>query len=164
MLMGSSLRESVELSQRLPVTAFRENTRMPRPTGLPAAFETIGKRARWWREFRKIERDVLAKRIKMSPSGLADFENGRSARTRKLHLIAAELRLNAHYLETGDGEPEAEYPQEAPPEANQWPFEAIPPSRLKKLNAIELNFAESKLLEALQKIETERRKMRKENQ
>lgn len=157
-LIGPSvLRPAVESTQRPIVTEVRENAVMPRPPGLPK-FSTLGPRVRWWREHRKFKRLEFAKLIGMSYSGLADLENDRSQESKKLHLIAAKLKLNPYYLETDRGEPEAEYVQEPPAEPQHWPFPAIPQSKLTKLNNIERSYAETKLLEALAEIDAERRK------
>lgn len=155
--MIPSLRQAVDYSQRLPVTGFRNNPDMPRPPDLPRDLHSIGQRIRWWREHRDMSRKDLAKRAKYSYSGLADLENGESQASEKLHLIAAALQLNAHYLETGEGEPETGYAQDPPPPPNEWPFPAVPLSKLKKLNKIERGYLETELLKALADIEAERR-------
>lgn len=160
-VMGPSvLRPAVESTRRLPVTEVRDNVRMPRPPGLPK-FDTLGPRVRWWREHRKFKRSEFAKLVGMSYSGLADLENDRSQESKKLHLIAAKLKLNAYYLETDKGEPEAEYSQEPPTPMADWPFQAVSIDKLNKLNMIERSYAETKLLEALADIDAERRKTKK---
>lgn len=160
-VMGPSvLRPAVESTQRPSVTEVRENVVMPRPQGLPK-FDTLGPRIRWWREYRKFKRAEFAKLVGMSYSGLADLENDRSRENKKLHLIAAKLKLNAYYLETDKGEPEAEFAQEPPAPVPEWPFRAVPLDKLNKLNVIERSYAETKLLEALADIDAERRKAKK---
>src|SRR6185503_11859115 len=156
-VMPPSLRPTVDSRQRLPVTAVRNNYDMPRPPEMPKNLDTVGKRVRWWREFNKIKRGALAKRVGYSYSGLSDFELDESGASEKLHLIAAELKLNPHYHETGDGEPEATHPQDPPPPDNEWPFPSIARSRLKRLNKIERSYLETELLKALAEIEAERR-------
>lgn len=159
-LMGPSLRQAVENSQRLPVTALRDNPDMPRPPDLPK-FDSIGRRIRYWRERRNIDRKEFAKLVGMSYSGLADLENDRSKGGKRLHIIAAKLRLNAHYLETDRGEPEAGFDQEPPAEPQTWPFATIPKSQIERLNSIERSYIETKVQHALAEIESERRKSRK---
>lgn len=159
-VMRPSIRESVELSQRLPVTAIRKTIGMPRPKEMPNDLSTIGKRVRWWREYRKLERVELAQLCGMSPTALSDLELDRTKQGRYLHVIAANLHLNPHYLQKGKGEPEAEFVQEAPQEP-AWPFPGIARTRLEKLNTIERSYAETKLAEALGEIEAERRKSKK---
>ena len=156
-LMGRSLRQAVDFSQRLPVTAVRDNLSMPKPPDMPKNLDTIGSRVRWWREKREITRTALSKKVGYKGGGLSDLELGRSGASEKLHLIAAELRLNPHYLETGDGEPEAGFPQDPPPPPDEWPFPAVSRVRLKKLNKIERGYLETELLKALADIESERR-------
>lgn len=156
-VMGSSLRPAVVSSQRLPVTEFRDNLGMPIPPDMPKNLTTVGRRVRWWREHRKRSRKWLAKQVGYSYSGLADLENDESGASEKLHLIAAELKLNPHYLQSGSGEPEAEFPQEAPPPPDEWPFPAVPRARLRKLNRIERGYLETEILKALADIESERR-------
>lgn len=157
--MGRSLRAAVIQCQRPTVTAVRDNTVMPRPPNMPE-LSTVGQRVRWWRKHRKFERRAFAKSVGLAYSTLADLENDRQDGSKQLHLIAACLRLNAHYLETGKGEPEAEYAQEAPQEL-EWPFPEVARQRLNKLNLIERKYAETKLLEALMVIESERRKSKR---
>lgn len=156
-VMHPSLRPTVASRQRLPVTEFRNNSGMPRPPEMPKNLDTKGKRIRWWREHKKISRTTLAKKVKYSYSGLADLENDESDTSEKLHLIAAELGLNPHYVDTGDGEPEAEHPQAPPPPPDEWPFPSVPRSRLKKLNKIERGYLETEILKVLADIEAERR-------
>jgi transcriptional regulator with XRE-family HTH domain len=157
-VMTHSLRGAVDLSQRLPVTAIRDNSGMPFPPEIPKDLKTIGARVRAWREYRKISRATLAKRVGYkSPSGLSDLELGESRGSEKLHLIAAELRLNPYYLEKGIGEPEATHPQEPPPPPDEWPFQAVPRSKIKQLNKIERSYIETELLRALAEIDEERR-------
>lgn len=161
LLMGSSIREPVRLRQRVPVTGLPDNSCMPRPKDMPHDLDTIGQRVRWWRGHRKLSRRELAKACGMAPSTLSDLELDLTEQGKSLHLIAAKLRLNAHYLQHGKGEPEMEYEQEAPPEPFKWPFEAIPVSKLEKLNTIERSYLETKMLMAMQEIEAERRKTKK---
>ena len=156
----SVLRHPVESIRRLPVTEVRENVVMPRPLGLPK-FDTLGPRIRWWREHRKFKRGEFAKLVGMSYSGFADLENDRSQESKKLHLIAAKLKLNPYYLETDKGEPEAEFAQDPPAEAQEWPFESISQSKLTKLNTVERSYLETKMHEAFAVIEAERRKAKK---
>lgn len=160
-VMLPSLRVPVELSQRRPVTGVRENCGMPRPKEMPNTLDTIGKRVRWWREYRKITRKSLAKSCDMSATALSDLELDRTEKGSFLHVIAANLRLNPHYLQTGKGEPEAEFTQEPPVQESAWPLPGVARHRLEKLNPIERSYAESALLTALAEIETERRKTKK---
>jgi len=159
-VMQPSLRNSEITCQRKTVTAFRNNSFMPRPKDMPN-LDSVGRRIRWWREYRKMSQGELAKGVKISQGTLSDLENDRQAGSGKLHLMAAKLGLNPHYLETGKGEPEADFPQEPQSEPVDWPFESISPAKLAKLNMIERSYAETKLLEALAEIEAERRKSKK---
>ena len=93
----------------------------------------------------------------MKQGTLSDFENGHSNATEYLHLICAGLRLNPHYVQSGRGEPEASFPQEPPREPEAWPLSGVILKRLAKLNPIELHYAESSLLAALQEIEKSRK-------
>lgn len=161
LVMPPSIRESVELSQRRPVTVIRKTSYVPRPKELPSELNSIGARVRWWRKHRRLSRSDLSELCGMSLTALSDLELERTTQGRFLHQIAAHLRLNPHYLQTGKGEPEAEYPQEAPVEP-EWPFQSIPRSRLDKLNIIERRYAESALDEALNQIEIERRKAKRQ--
>jgi transcriptional regulator with XRE-family HTH domain len=158
--MHPTLRESVTPRQRLSVMEVRDNQDMPRPKDMPADLDSapVGKRVRWWREHKKISRQKLAKQASMAETTLSDLENCRQEGSRKLHLIAAALGLNPHYLETGKGEPEAAHAQEPPPEAPAWPFPGVSKSQFDKLNMIERKYAETRLMEALAEIEAERRK------
>lgn len=156
--MAPSVRKSEAPRQRIPDTAIRNNMKMPRPPHLPTTLITIGQRVRWWRNYRKLKQSELAKAVGISPSTLSDLESDRQGGSGKLHLIAAKLGLNAHYIETGRGEPESEFTQEPPAEVPSWPFHAIPQGKLSRLNKIELSYIENKVQEALAEIEQERRK------
>lgn len=156
-VIPSILRRTVEASQRLPVTEFRDNHGMPRPANMPKDLKTVGDRVRWWRTHKKVSRKDFAREVGYSYSGLADLENNRSNGSEHSHLIAAKLGLNAHYLQTGHGEPEAAYSQEPPPPAEDWPFPAVPPTRLRRMTKIERTYIETRLLEAVAEVESERR-------
>lgn len=160
--MRPSLRDSVDSRQRLPVTAIRKTVDMPRPKDMPADLDTVGKRVRWWRMHRGFDRKDFAKQCSMSITALSDLELDRTKKGTSLHLIAAKLRLNPHYLQSNKGEPEAEFAQDAPPDADAWPFEDVPKSRLERLNRIERKYAETRLQEALAEIEAERRRAKKQ--
>lgn len=159
--MVPNIRAPVTRSQRHHVTVFRDNQDMPRPDTL-TKLSHIGERVRWWRKYRGLTIEQLAKKARMTVSTLSDFERGRQKTTSQLHLIAAELRLNAHYLETDKGEPEAGFSQE-PPEELEWPFPAVPQHKLTrmKLNRFERAYAETVLAAALAEIEAERRQLKK---
>jgi hypothetical protein len=163
-LMQPSLRSGVNSSQRQNVTGFRENGGMPVPPDMPNDLDSPGKRCKWWRRYRQRTEDKsafqqgnFAKTVKLSQGALSDFENGHSDATESLHLICARLRLNPYYVDTGKGEPEAAFPQEPPREPDQWPFKSVSLKRVTKLNSIELHYAESSLLSALQEIERSRK-------
>lgn len=160
-VMGPNIRKTEVACQRKADTALRNNGFMPRPKDLPANLLTVGQRVRWWRQHRKINQGKFAKDVGISQGTLSDLENDRQAGSGKLHLIAAKLGLTAHYVETGKGEPEAEFAQEAPTEQQDWPFETVPRARLDKLNKIERRYAEDRLLDALAEIDAERRKSKK---
>lgn len=160
-VMCPSVRISEVTCQRNPDSGLRNNEIMPRPKDMPTNLLTVGKRVRWWREYRKIRQGELAKAAGLTQSTLSDLENDRQEGSGKLHLIAAKLGLTAHYLETGKGEPEAEYAQEPPAAPPEWPFQTVSLDKLNKLNMIERSYAETKLLEALAAIEAERRKAKK---
>lgn len=155
--MPPSIRHTVISSQRLPVTEFRENSGMPKPPGMPDHRHRIGDRVRFWREKRDLSQKQLAKAVGYSVSALSDLENDRSKKSEKLHLIAAKLKLNPHYLEDGHGEPESEFPQEPPPDKEEWPFPAVPPVKIKRYNKIERAYLETQLVRAVNDIEAERR-------
>lgn len=158
-VIGRSIREPVISSQRVSVSAVRKNERMPRPKEMPKEIDLgpPGPRVRWWRKYRKLKPSELASACGMGVSTLTDLELGRTERGSYLHMIAAKLRLNAHYIETGKGEPESEYSQE-PPADESWPLPGVPRSEIAGLNAVERKYAEIALLEALETIRKERRK------
>jgi transcriptional regulator with XRE-family HTH domain len=155
--MSRNIRQPVEISQRLPVTEFRENTPMPKPPGMPGPESTVGARVRFWRVYRKMSRATLCKATGYSSSGLSDLELGRSGGSERLHLIAAALKLNPHYLEDGRGEPEVGYPQDPPPEPEEWPFPAVSRAKIKKYTKIQRSYLETQLIQAMNEVEAERR-------
>lgn len=63
----------------------------------------------------------LAKKAHLAPTTLYDLERGDSDSTTKLHLIAAALQINVHWLETGRGEPESDVASTSG-EGDGWPF------------------------------------------
>lgn len=162
-IMPPNIRHTVSLSQRLPVTEFRENNDMPKPPGMPGKGSTLGKRVRFWREFRRRQghegftQVAFAKQVGYSPSGLSDLENDRSEQSERSHVMAAKLGLNPHYMDTGEGEPEANFPQDPPPPAEEPLFPSIPRSKFKRYNRIELSYIETAVIKAMNDIETERR-------
>ncbi|SRR5579875_1046363 len=158
-IVRGSLRPTVETSQRSFVTEFRKNADMARPADLPH-FASIGERVKYWRAKRGIKRPELAKRVGLAPSTLADLENGYTDTTRKLHLIAAELRLNPHYLESDRGDPEAPAAP-APQIREDWPLQRIGRAELEALDPIERSHVEVRLREALEEIEAARRARQK---
>lgn len=156
-VMRPSLRPAVDRSQRLPVTEFRDNSGMPKPPDMPREPATRGARVLYWRKKRGISRKNLAKEVGYSIGALSDLESGRSKSSEKLHLIAAALTLNPHYLDSGLGEPESAFPQEPPPPQNDdFPFPGLR-SRLKRLNKIERGYLETEIHKTLDEIESERR-------
>lgn len=78
---------------------------------------TIGDRIKAERAAQDIERKDLAALCKIPYPTLAGIENGDQASSTRLHAIAAALRVNIGWLETGKG---PKYPQEAADEAS-WP-------------------------------------------
>lgn len=152
-----NVRHTVLQSQRLPVTEFRENSGMPKPPGMPDHRHSLGERISFWRGKRGLTQKQMAKAVGYSVGALSDLENNRSKRSEKLHLIAAKLRLNAHYLEDGNGEPEAEYPQDPPPEKEEWPFPAVPPAKIKKYGKVARAYIETQIIRAINDIEAEKR-------
>jgi transcriptional regulator with XRE-family HTH domain len=160
-VMEPNIRKTEVACQRLSDTAFRNNLGMPRPKEMPSNLVSVGKRVGWWRRYRKIAQGKLAKDVGIAPSTLSDLENDRQDGSGKLHLIAAKLQLNAYYLETGKGEPEAEYSQEPPSGEVAWPLPAVPRHKVEKLNQIERSYVESAVLVALEDIEKARKSQRK---
>ncbi len=159
--MGTSVRDSVLSSKRKPVLELHQNSQMTRPANLPK-LHSIGERVRWWRKHRGFNNQrEFAEQVGMSKSALSDLENGRTQTGTQLHLIAAKLGLNPHYLESDTGEPEASSPQLPPPNEGSWPFKGISAANIAGLNHIEKSYAEQKLAEALAEIEQARRQAAK---
>jgi len=132
---------------------------MPRPLGLPT-FDAIGPRVQWWRAYRGLTQPELAKSAGIGQSTLSGLENQKQISSTKLNRLAAALRVDPHYLETDEGDPEPNGPPasrtsgELPP---WWPFENIGKAQLTRLSKVELHYAESRLQEALQDIINSRR-------
>lgn len=154
--MSGSLRPTVDFSQRQPVTGFRDNLNMSRPKDLPS-FDHLGARIAYWREKRELSRSQLADRVGLAYSTLSDLEDQRSDSTRALYKFAQALRLSLNYLESDEGDPEAD----APPPLDNWPLPGIPRSRLDGLDRTETRAIEAALKEVLAEIEQDRRKKRK---
>ena len=154
--MAPKIREPVEKGQRLSVTEIRDNLAMPRPPELKP-MSTIGARVRWWREYRGLSRAQLSKAARMGLSTLSDLELDRQKGTSKLHLVAAALKLNPHYLETDKGEPEVGFSQPPPDEPEAWPFPDISPREFAALSRAERHYAQTKLKEVLAEMAADRK-------
>lgn len=159
-VMSSSLRDSVISSQRVPVTEFRDNLAMPLPPDIPKDLKTPGDRVRWWRERRGYTQAKLCELAKVKQGTLSGLETNDTKKGTFLHNIATALGLRTYYVETGKGEPEIGYEAE-PLEPEPWPFQAVKPKDLNRLNKIELSYAESALQHAIEEIEQERRKAKR---
>lgn len=158
-VMHPSLRQAVGLRQRPPVTELRDNLTMARPADLPK-FKTLGPRLKYWREKRDLSRRDLGKKVGLKYSTIADIENEHSRATKSLHRIAAVLGLNSHYLETDEGDPEAN-PEALPPQPNEtWPLPGIERKRIADLNRIERKYVESAIKDALAEIDEDRKTSR----
>lgn len=105
---------------------------------------TIGGRIREWREKRGMTVSELARLSTLASSTLYDLERGSSKTTTKLHLIAAALRVNVHYLETGKGSAEDLTVRETALHYTVgWPFtfpshrfEALSPGQKRSIEAV----------------------------
>jgi transcriptional regulator with XRE-family HTH domain len=124
--------------QRHSVTEIRSNVRV-----------TIGDRVKEWREKRKMTVEHLAQRVGLRPSTIYDLERGDSKSTKKLHVIAAVLRVNVHYLETNKGPPEDMTAPEHHAQQDGWPFkfdrgrfDNLPPKDRRAIEAAVLAFVE----------------------
>ena len=63
--------------------------------------QTIGERIKKRRKELAISVEELARAAELRPTTLYDLERGNSRSTTKLHLIAAKLRVDVHWLEHG---------------------------------------------------------------
>lgn len=122
----SNLRYSVITCQRHPVTEFRYKGLMP-----------IGDRVRQRRHQLGMSVADLSKATGIAPTTLYDLERGDQSSSTKLHRLAAALRCNVVWLDTGKGPPEISTQAEllAIAEAHVrdgWPF-AVPRSRFERL-------------------------------
>lgn len=159
--MDTIVRDSGHLSKRKTVRELHDNSEMTRPANLPKC-DTIGKRVRWWRKHRGFNNlREFAELLGIPKTTLSDLETGRTHTGTQLHLIAAKLGLNPHYLETDEGEPESSSPQLPPPSEPDWPFKEISPASLAGLNHIEKSYAEQQLSKALAEIEKARRQAKR---
>ncbi len=124
---------------------------------------TVGARVRHWREQRGYSQVAFAKLCGIPQGTLPDLENNRTAVGKNLHTIAAKLRVDANYLQTGEGAPQSETGHEPPPVQAQvdWPLPAVQRQQLEKLNRIELAYVENAMLLALQQVEEARRQRKK---
>jgi transcriptional regulator with XRE-family HTH domain len=155
-VMGPSLRRAVDLSQRPSVTVIRNTSEMARPKDLPT-FTHLGPRIAYWRAKRQLSRTDLGEKVDLAYSTIADLEDERSNSTKALYKFAAALRVNLHYLETDEGDPESD----PPPPLDIWPLPGIPREKLEGLDRVERRAVESAIKEVLAEIEEDRRKHRK---
>lgn len=140
--MARTLRHSVIKTQRHSVTEIRSNIHV-----------TIGDRIKEWREKRKMTVEHLAERVGLRPSTIYDLERGDSKSTKKLHVIAAVLRVNVHYLEYGKGVPEdMAAPQHHAQPADGWPFK-FDRSRFDNLSSKDRRAIEAAVLGFVEQLE-----------
>lgn len=165
-IMKDSIRNTDILCNRHSATEFRDNAQaMPRPPTLPT-FDALGPRVRWWRLHRGMTQPQLCKKVGISQSNLSGLENQKQHGSAAINRLAEALGVDAHYLETDEGDPEPRGPGQrltTPPSGelpSWWPFENVGKAQLTKLSKIELHYAESRLLEALQEITSSRKSKR----
>gem|GEM_PF-6328077 len=89
---------------------------------------------------------------------LAGIENGDQKGSTRLHVIAAKLAVNVHYLESGKGEPEdlTWHPEVSVPQ--EWHFLEELKEKISDYNDIERDVVHLHVLKAIQKVENGRRK------
>jgi transcriptional regulator with XRE-family HTH domain len=104
-LMGGSLRDTVSECKRHPVTEFHDNDAMQKAVGYPKTGH-LGERLKWWREHRHFSRKQLVAESGVPYSTIAEIENEEQHSSTKVTQLAAALRINPHYLNTGLGDPE----------------------------------------------------------
>lgn len=131
--------------QRHSVTEIRSNVPV-----------TIGDRVKEWRVKRKMTVEHLAEKVGLRPSTIYDLERGDSKSTKRLHVIAAVLRVNVHHLETGKGAPEemAE-PDYHAQQGDGWPFK-FDRSRFDMLSAKDRRAIEAAVLGFVEQLEKSR--------
>lgn len=160
-IMAASIRNTDILCNRHSATEFRKNVGMARPTDLPT-FDSIGARVRWWRRYRGLSQAQLAAKADISQSTLSGLENEEQVSSTKLNRLAEALQVNAHYLETDEGDPEPIGQLRTSTQAGQlppwWPFKSIGKADLAGLNEVERSYAETQLAQALAMISSLRRK------
>jgi transcriptional regulator with XRE-family HTH domain len=101
---GASLRHSVTLRQRHPVTPFRENTGMAIIQS-NRVVETVGTRLRAERQIQKVTRRALSEVSGIPYSTIADIENGNQDSSTRLHDLcrAFPKPLRVAWLADGSG-------------------------------------------------------------
>lgn len=158
-LMPSTLRDSVGLRQRHPVTVFRQNRGMASELD---KLTTIGSRVRYWREKRGMSRVELAERVGAGrESTISDLELGKTKKGTFLGPIAQALGLSLDYVLRAEGEPELNAaPLRESSKAEAWLFPNVPRSKLDRLDKIERSYMETKMLDALAEIEEARKRHR----
>lgn len=108
-IVPPSVRHPVFGVKRHLVTGVRDNTGMAGSDHDPD-FRTLGSRLKHWVLVRQKEKlfgsyATIAKASGVSTSHISDIINGHQKSSTKLPSIAAALRINAHWLETGRGDP-----------------------------------------------------------
>jgi len=96
----------------------------------------------------------LAERVGLRPSTIYDLERGDSKSTKKLHVIAAVLRVNVHYLEYGKGVPEDMTAPDQPIQSG-WPFK-FERSRFDNLSTKDRGAIEAAVLGFVEQLERSR--------
>ncbi|MBX6381483.1 MAG: helix-turn-helix transcriptional regulator [Microbispora sp.] len=129
-----------------------------RPTDLPR-FDLLGDRIVYWRERRGMTRSQLARLAKVPYSTLAEIESNKQKSTTKITQLAGALRVNAHYLATGKGNPEDLTSGPAESDSSDWPF-PIDRSELMDLDEVELELVGLKLQKIVDEIRAKRPRQR----
>ncbi len=157
--MPPSLRNPVIPCQRHSVTAFRDNLGMKDPA-LNQSLIAVGDRIKHWTKVRGKRRSEVARESGVAYSTLADIENGRQKSSTQITEIARVLRLNPHYLATGEGDPENILASPPPAGPGIDYADLLPTSVLDSMTPTEIELVRHRFLEAAKAVIALRAKQR----
>jgi hypothetical protein len=143
--MPGILRNPVSESQRHSVTVIRETEgvgKFHKQFKRYTDCRTLGDRVGWWREERSMDRRALAKLLHIPYSSLSEIENNGQQGSAKVPLLATGLRINAHYLATGEGDPLDIAALPAVPDAAGELARMVTPELLSQLTQMEFELAQ----------------------
>jgi len=163
-MIPPSVRHPVHTGKRHLVTDVRDNADMAVGASEPD-FRTLAGRLKYWVERRKEEKlygsyKALARACTVSTSHISDLINGHQKSSTKLASIAAALRINAFWLESGKGEALDLKSIPQPPSPSSHLLDLVPDPEVADFSETEIKLLQFKIRESVREIRDMRPKRR----